>query len=73
MVSDSSKGRLGRPSLPAGRAFVVHLRSDTDPAAGEVVGRVEHVLSGRSVRFEDVMALVEFFREAVAEQGKSET
>jgi hypothetical protein len=72
MVSDSSKGSPSRPSLPADRAFVVQLRGDTDPAAGEVVGRVEHVVSGRSIRFEDVMALVDFFRKAIADQREGE-
>jgi hypothetical protein len=70
MVSDSSKGSPSRPSLPADRAFVVQLRGDTDPAAGEVVGRVEHVTSGRSIRFEGLRALIDFFREALAEQQK---
>lgn len=68
MASDSSKGPPDRPSLPADRAFVVHLREDANPVANEIVGRVEHVISGRSCRFEDVGALIDFFRVAVAEQ-----
>jgi hypothetical protein len=72
MASDSSKGSTGRSRLPANRAFVVQLRDDIDPAAGEVVGRVEHVTSGRSARFEDVKALVDFFRQALAAQEEGE-
>lgn len=72
MVADSSKGSPGRPSLPADRAFVVHLRGDTNPVTDQIVGRVEHVISGRSCRFDDVRALIDFFREAVAEQEKGE-
>jgi hypothetical protein len=70
MVSDESS--TDRSSLPANRAFVVQLREGTDPAAGEVVGRVEHVTSGRSRRFADVRTLIEFFHQTLAEREEVE-
>jgi hypothetical protein len=72
MVPDSSKGSSARSRLPANRAFVVHLREDIDPADGELLGRVEHVTSGRSARFETEKALIDFLRHALAGQGESE-
>ena len=45
--------RAGRPRLSAEQAFVVHLL-ETD----EVYGRVEHVNSGRSMRFGSVAELI---------------
>ena len=40
------------------RAFVVQFHSDTDLVAGRMVGRVEHVVSGRSERFSSVVSLL---------------
>ena len=37
--------------LPVGGAFVLQFGAETDPHRGRFVGRVEHVASGRSVRF----------------------
>lgn len=55
-----------RPRLPAERAFVIHLLDDADPERGTYPGRVEHVTSGDSRRFDGVPALLEFFREKLA-------
>jgi hypothetical protein len=62
--------RLGHPGTSAGRfpperAFVVHLSAaaySSEPTSG----RVEHVVSGRSVRFESLDALSQFFRAVLA-------
>lgn len=43
-----------------GEAFVVHLRTDADFAAGRVKGRVEHVESGRSLHFHSAEQLLAF-------------
>jgi len=43
---------------PTSRAFVVKLSADADPA--HVVGRVEHVASGASARFEALEQLGAF-------------
>lgn len=45
---------------PAERAFVVHFASDTDPDRNRYAGRVEHVSSGRVLRFEDLETLLKF-------------
>lgn len=42
------------------RAFVIQFRADTDVTSGHLVGRVEHVVSGRSVRFATLDALLAF-------------
>ena len=47
-------------ALPAGWAFVVHLRPGALPEAGRLAGRVEHVASGRSERFESLPDLLAF-------------
>lgn len=40
--------------------FVVHLRSDSDVEHHLVRGRIEHVMSGDSERFESLTALFAF-------------
>ena len=49
--------------LPASRAFVVHLLDEADPALGRYPGRVEHVTSGETRRFDNVATLLAFFGE----------
>lgn len=47
-------------------AFVVHLTSHATSADQGVTGRVEHVSSGRSMRFSSAGQLVDFMRRALA-------
>jgi len=49
------------PELPTGKAFVLQLSRDTGPSLEPFTGRVEHLASGRRVRFENFAA----FRAAV--------
>jgi len=42
------------------RAFVLQFDLAADPAAGRFEGRVEHVASGRSVRFTTTEELIAF-------------
>jgi hypothetical protein len=49
------------PELPTGKAFVLQLSHDTGPMLRPFVGRLEHLASGRRVRF----ATFEDFQEAV--------
>lgn len=56
-----------RTRLPASRAFVVHLIDDA-AAASDLLGRVEHVVSGRSIRFDDLAMLGRFFRDILNEE-----
>ena len=45
-------------SYPHTHAYVVKLRRDSDPARGQVVGRLEHIDSGRSRPFNSVDELI---------------
>jgi len=45
------------PELPSDKAFVLQLTRDTDPRLQTFSGRVEHLSSGRRLRFE---ALADF-------------
>ena len=47
-------------------AFVVHLATDPDAPAGQARGRVEHVSTGRTARFESADELVRFMRGTLA-------
>jgi len=40
------------PELPTGKAFVLQLSRDTGPALEPFIGRVEHLATGRRLRFE---------------------
>jgi hypothetical protein len=58
-----------RAGLPAERAFVIQLRADADLARGVVRGRIEHVVSGTSARFESVDELLDCMRDIVARRS----
>lgn len=49
------------PELPTGKAFVLQLSRDTGPMLQPFTGRVEHLATGRRVRF----ATIEDFQQAV--------
>ena len=49
------------PELPTEKAFVVQLTRETGPGLEPFAGRVEHIASGRRLRFGDFAA----FRAAV--------
>jgi hypothetical protein len=53
--------------FPPRRAFVVQLSAAED-SSKPTRGRVEHVVSGRSVRFESLEALAEFFGAVLASE-----
>ena len=61
-----------RRALPVERAFVVHLRPEALPEKGLLVGRVEHVVSGRSEHFDSLPELLAFLGRTVrvAEGGR---
>jgi hypothetical protein len=44
------------PELPTGKAFVLQLSRETGPALRPFTGRVEHLASGRRLRFESLTA-----------------
>jgi hypothetical protein len=45
--------------LQHGGAFVIQFRAGTDFCEGRVVGRIEHIASGRCGQFESASALLE--------------
>lgn len=62
-----------RPTLPPDRAFVVQIHADAEPARGTLVGRVEHLASGTTVRFTTPEQLVAFIRRTIGHAGKETT
>jgi hypothetical protein len=55
------------PPLTPQRAFVVQFLADTDPEAGRVAGRVEHVVSRQAVHFASLEALLTFIARVLRE------
>jgi hypothetical protein len=53
---------------PHVRVFVIQFSSDADPAHGRLVGRLEHVESGRSLRFTSAKEMNEFFARVLREE-----
>ena len=59
-----------RPSaLPVDRAFVVQFSLETSLGDGRLGGRVEHVHSGRSARFEALDQLLAFVGQVLSESS----
>ena len=56
-------------SFPAARAFVLQLTGDSQPAEGQLAGRIEHIASGRHGRFETIAELTQFIAEVL--QGEA--
>jgi hypothetical protein len=64
-VCRSPNATQSRERFPPDRAFVVQL-SAAEQAGRPQSGRVEHVVSGRSARFDSLERLSEFFGEVLA-------
>jgi hypothetical protein len=54
-------------SLSVHRAFVVEFDADADVQAGHVIGRVEHVVSGRAMLFQSQEMLLAFMAQVLCE------
>jgi len=69
-VKIESRGHLSPQTsespLPAGRAFVVQLRTQSGPTADLFVGRVEHIASGEAQRFASADELLGFMTKVLA-------
>ena len=70
MVGDEHAGAGGAPaqgasSLPVSRSFVLQFTTDTAPASQRFRGRVEHIDSGRSRRFNTLDDLAAFITEVL--------
>jgi hypothetical protein len=48
-------------------SFVIKFRPETDPVAGRLDGRIEHVASGQTVRFRSFEELVGFLQRVLKE------
>jgi len=55
-----------RPLWPKERAFVLQLSADSEPGRGKLVGRLEHVNSGRVGRFDSAEGLLAALEHALA-------
>jgi hypothetical protein len=55
------------PPLSPQRAFVVQFHADTEFGAGQVSGRVEHVVSGQATAFSSLEALLAFMGRVLRE------
>jgi len=55
--------------LPAKSAFVVHLAADVGLAPEAMHGRIEHVVSGRAIRFASAADLIGFMQQTLAQDA----
>jgi hypothetical protein len=72
MEHRGTRGDVTRPTgtpLPAGRAFVVQLRGETEPAGELFIGRAEHMASGTAERFTSAAELLGFITRMLAPDG----
>jgi hypothetical protein len=53
-------------SYPQARSFVLRLHRDAAPAEGRLIGRLEHVASGRQLNFNSAEELIECLAQSVA-------
>ncbi len=58
----------GQAPLSVHRAFVVHFRTSTDIAGGQIAGRVEHVVSGQATHFASLEELLTFMARVLPQQ-----
>jgi len=58
--------------LPAKRTFLVRLSDDADPENGLYCGRVEHLQSGETTRFQSERRLREFLTTILLDQLRQE-
>jgi hypothetical protein len=56
--------------LPTDRAFVVQLTASTVISREHIVGRIEHVVSGQSARFQSLEGLVALLHTSSAKNKK---
>ena len=55
------------PAFSPDHAFVVQFYAETEVEAGQLVGRVEHVVSGRMTHFQSFETLLAFFAHVLRE------
>jgi hypothetical protein len=60
-MSEPEPDRPGAGTLSVHRSFVVRLYATVDADAGEISGRVEHIVSGNAKEFRSVEELLSSF------------
>ena len=55
-------------SFPEDRSFILYLNAESDAALGQIVGRVEHVDSGRRARIGSREEFWEFIEQILRDQ-----
>ena len=68
-MNDQPQVSTHEPALLAGGIFVVQLRSDSDVARQCLRGRIEHVVSGGSQRFDSLADLLTFMARHLGAAG----
>jgi hypothetical protein len=58
------------PRLPAWKAFVVQFTAESDPDAGVLAGRVEHISSGERARFGSDAELLDCLRHLLCQANR---
>jgi len=67
------QGESGPSQLPTDRAFVIQLTASSDIPHRRIVGRIEHVVSGQSTRFQSLKELLTFIAQVLTQkQGKED-
>jgi hypothetical protein len=54
--------------LPSNRVFLIRLSSVADPSAGIHRGRIEHIRSGKLLRFSSLDKVEEFISQVLSEE-----
>lgn len=63
----ADEAKAAQPALPAWKAFVVQFSRETTGIAGGCAGRVEHLSSGRRIRFSSAAELLAALEQLLAE------
>jgi hypothetical protein len=63
----------GAPPFSPDHAFVVQFYAETQVEAGQLVGRVEHVVSGQVTHFQSLEALLAFLARVLREVQAAST
>jgi hypothetical protein len=63
-----SQHQIGQTPLSVHWAFVVHFRTSSNVARGQVAGRVEHVVTGQSAHFDSLEELPTFIGQVLTPQ-----
>jgi hypothetical protein len=68
-MKTAKDGRTQNLTLPREGAFVVQLGTADRPSRGRVRGRVEHLTTGATARFDSVPELLDFLERVLRQQS----